>query len=101
MTFTGLLLDGLPELPALGETSVGVGVVGGGSTCLVVVGDASEGLDDEGEDESDGEGSDDDEDEAGEDLYPERVVPTHEEDAEGDATEKWQRRAHVVADKTS
>ena len=100
MSFAGLVLDGLTELLPLGETAIGAGVVRGAATGLVVVGDASEGLYDEGEDEADGEGADDDEGESGEDLDPERVVPADEEDAEGDATEKWQRGAHVVTDET-
>ena len=65
-----------------------------------MLGYASQGFDDEREDEANGEGADDYEDQAGEHLYPERVIPAHEEDAESDAAEKRQRRADVVADKS-
>ncbi len=100
MAFPRLIGDRSPEVLVVFGASVTRLVVGNAAPQLLVLGDSSKGLDDEGEDESDREGADDDKDQAGEDLYPERVIPAHEEDAEGDAAQKRQCRADVIADKS-
>ena len=84
----------------IGYASPNLLMLGYTSPKLLMLGYTSQGLNDEGEDEPDGEGADDDEDQASEDLYPERVIPAHEEDAEGDAAQKRQCRADVIADKS-
>ena len=58
VAFPWLFSDGSSELLMLRDVSARI----------VVFGDASEGFDDEGEDEPDGEGADDDENQAGEHL---------------------------------
>ena len=79
MAFPRLFADRSPELLVF----VGTSISG------LMVGDTSKGLDDECEHDADRERADDDEGQPGEDLYPERMIPAHEKDAEGDAAEKW------------
>ena len=68
MALPRLIGDCSPEVVVVVGASVSDLMVGDAAPQLLMLGYASEGLDDEGEHDPDGEGADDDEDQAGEDL---------------------------------